>query len=603
MRRLTPFFLTFAFILVLSSAVLASEKPWTEIRSPHFRVLTNGSEPDARKVAIEFEQLRAVFAGRFANARLESGAPLVVFAVRNEETALELEPHLWKKSSNRAGEFHHGWEKQFAIVRLDSWNGEGAKEVVYHEYTHTIEHLNMHYIPLWLDEGTAEFYGFTRIERGQVFLGAPTERYRTLRDKTPIPVETLISVGHNSPYYLDATQNQRFYAEAWALVHYLIYGKDMEHGKRLNQFIDLVQQGIPQKKAFLQVFGDYKSVDKALDAYMLQPTFTTSIVKDTPKIDEKELGSRVMSAAETEAELGIYHLWTHDLEGARSLIEQALKDDPKLGLAHEAMGFLDFNEGKDADALQEFTQASSLDGKLYLSSYYKAMLSPQAKSIREVDINDFGASLGRVLQANPDFAPAYVQLAKLAVQVGDFESALKISRKAEELDPSLAGYHLLTGQVLRRMGKTAEAADYAKYVAERWFGPDHDEAIELVDGLPPAQRPALEPQSESTTLKDALTAEGTVKSSTCGKDESFVVDHNGQTLTFHRKGGVITGFSDTLWYGEDHFSLCRHLEGLRAVIRYRSPSDSSYAGDIVEMGIRDDLPKTLGAATSGAASP
>ena len=28
----------------------ASEKPWTEIRSPHFRVLTNGTTPDGRKV-------------------------------------------------------------------------------------------------------------------------------------------------------------------------------------------------------------------------------------------------------------------------------------------------------------------------------------------------------------------------------------------------------------------------------------------------------------------------------------------------------------------------------------------------------------------------
>ena len=54
--------------------------------------------------------------------------------------------------------------------------------------------------------------------------------------------------------------------------------------------------------------------------------------------------------AETEAELGSYHLWIRDTNGARSLIEQALKDDPKLGAAHENMGFLDFADGKDAEA-------------------------------------------------------------------------------------------------------------------------------------------------------------------------------------------------------------------------------------------------------------
>src|SRR5215813_380739 len=86
----------FAIICVVSLSAMAGEKPWTEIRSPHFRVLTNGSTSDARSVAYEFEQLRYVFATRVPNARLESGAPLLVFAVRDEETAKRLEPHIWK---------------------------------------------------------------------------------------------------------------------------------------------------------------------------------------------------------------------------------------------------------------------------------------------------------------------------------------------------------------------------------------------------------------------------------------------------------------------------------------------------------------------------
>ena len=34
----------------------AAEKPWLEVRSPHFRVLTDASANDARRVAYEFEQ-------------------------------------------------------------------------------------------------------------------------------------------------------------------------------------------------------------------------------------------------------------------------------------------------------------------------------------------------------------------------------------------------------------------------------------------------------------------------------------------------------------------------------------------------------------------
>ena len=151
------------------------------------------------------------------------------------------------------------------------------------------------------------------------------------------------------------------------MVHFLIYGPDMDGGKKLDRFFDLIQQRVEQKKAFQQVFGDFGPLDKKLVAYMLQPTFSTTVLKSAPDIDEKSFAFRTMSVAETEAELGGFYLWDYNLPAARSQVEQALKDDPKLGLAHENMGFLDFTDGKDAEAAREFAQASVLDGTLCLS--------------------------------------------------------------------------------------------------------------------------------------------------------------------------------------------------------------------------------------------
>jgi tetratricopeptide (TPR) repeat protein len=579
-----------------TAAASAGEKPWTEVRSPNFRVLTDAGAGDARKVAHEFEQMRNVFATHLPHARLESGAPLLIFAVRDEATATALEPHIWKAGANRAGEYHHGWERQFAIVRLDTWGREGAKQVVYHEYTHSIEHMNSHWLPVWFDEGTAEIYGFTRFEVHRTYIGAPTERVNSLRGSTPIPVETFIALDQRSPYYLDSTKNQLFYAEAWALVHMLTYEPGMGNGRRLGDFLALLDQGMEQKQAFQKVFGEFKAVDKALSSYMQQPTYTTTVLKDPDQIDDRTFTSRTLTAAETEAELGGFHLWTHDLEGARTLLEQALKDDVKLGLAHENMGFLAFAQGNDSVATGEFSQAYSLDGTRYLSLFAKTMLSPLRASRQVDDLNAFGAAMGKVLQLNPLFAPAYVQLARLAVLENDLDSAVLVSRKAEELEPSLAGYHILTGQILRRLGKNAEAAADAKFVAGRWFGPDHNEAVELWNSVPSSQRPEGETLLEIIPA-DTHTIEGRVQSVTCAsKDQPWVLvlDHEGSAVVFHHKGGSFpTGFSDTLWYGSDHFSLCHHLDGLRAVVHYHPPADSTYAGDVAEVEIRDDLPTPL----------
>jgi tetratricopeptide (TPR) repeat protein len=367
----------------------------------------------------------------------------------------------------------------------------------------------------------------------------------------------------------------------------------MDGGRKLDQFFGLLQQRVDQKKAFQQVFGDPAKLDKSLISYMLQPTFATTILKTAPQIDEKAFSTRLLSIAETEAEIGAFYLWDHNFPDARTFVSQALQDDPKLGLAHENMGFIDFVGGKDAEAANEFTQAFALDSTLYLSLFDKTMLSPLSTSNKVDDMNALGAALGKVLQLNPDFAPAYVQLARLAVREDDLASALTVARKAEELEPSRAGYHLLTGQILRRMGKGSDAAVSAKFVADRWFGPDHNEAIELWNSVPPAQRPASEESIVELLPKDTQTVEGTVRSVNCAEQEqgwSFVLNHDGQPLTFHRKGGFATGYSDTLWYGGDHFNLCHHLEGLRAVIRYRNPADATYAGDVAEIEIRDDLP-------------
>ena len=287
------------------------------------------------------------------------------------------------------------------------------------------------------------------------------------------------------------------------------------------------------------------------------------------------------------------------MQGARPLIEQALKDDPKLGIAHENMGFLDFSDGKDSEAASEFTQAYALDGTLYLSLFAKTMLSPVAASNAAADQAALHELLTKVTDLNPKFAPAYIQLARLWIGENVPKVALSFSRKAEELEPSRAGYHILTGYILLRLGKQDEAREFAKFVADRWFGPDHDEAVELWNSIATQQR-SFQTLSE-TIPKNTETLSGTLKSVACREQDQvsvFYVDKHGKTLTFHGKGLFFSGFSDTIWYGEDHFSLCHHLEGMRVVIRYRAPADFTYSGDIAEIEIRDNVTELLQGTTN-----
>src|ERR1700722_15076748 len=131
-----PLFLVSLLPILLSTINLTAEQTWTEVRSPHFRVITDGSGKDARNVAEEFEQMRYVFTSRFNNSNFQSGPPLTIGAARNETTYRTIDPALSKSKggNNVAGVFYQGWERQFALIRLDTF-GDENNIVVYHEYT------------------------------------------------------------------------------------------------------------------------------------------------------------------------------------------------------------------------------------------------------------------------------------------------------------------------------------------------------------------------------------------------------------------------------------------------------------------------------------
>ena len=585
------FLLTLLLLGITPRVNYAGEKPWIEVRSANFRVLTNGSANDGRRVAREFEQMRAVFAVGFPKMRLETGAPFLIFAPRDEYAMKAMAPNFWKGGGPKpAGLFQRGWERQYAVIRLDQ-DVPGRYNVVYHEYVHTLLHANFRWLPTWLDEGLAEFYGNTRFEQSKMYVGAPSTRVYRLQRGALIKLDELISENPWRKYRNDDERIDMFYSEAWALVHYLIFDPGMDQGKKLNKFYNALLQGEDQKKAFQDAFGDFKDIEDGLSKYVRKFMFTSYAMQNPPQITEKDFASRPLSVGETEAELGTYRLFSHDNEEARAAIEQALHEDSGLALAHETLGFLNFADGKDEPAKAEFEKAHSADPQRYLSLYYGTMLSPLRKSDTPADQLTLRATMYDVLKANPRFAPAFVELAMVKARQGDYVNALTLARRAEDLEPSRAGYHLLVGRILLALGRNDEAAKQATFVAERWHGPDHDEAIELWSALPGEKRP-----SDTTLVSDALngtqTSRGTLLSVACaGKEGTTVVIQNAEgTQTFNSTGVHMLGYSDTLWFGTDHFTLCHHLEGLRAIVHYKPSADKKSAGEWVELELREDLP-------------
>ena len=184
--------LSAVLLLLLPIRSALAEEHWIEVRGPHFRVITNGSAGEGRHVVDEFEEMRYVIHYRFPTLRLEGSAPLLIVAAKDGDTAIRLEPALAKMGDRVAGNFIEGWARNCAMVRLDDWN-HGARETVYHEYTHSIFHLNSHWLPTWLDEGMAEFFAYTRFMDHRIYIGAPTARSQVLAREHLLSVAELLN--------------------------------------------------------------------------------------------------------------------------------------------------------------------------------------------------------------------------------------------------------------------------------------------------------------------------------------------------------------------------------------------------------------------------
>jgi len=592
-------------ILLFSSSIrsaVAGEKAWTEVRSPNFRVLTDGSANQGRRIAREFEQMRAVFAAGFPNMRLDTGAPLLILAPHDEDAMKAMAPAKWKgRGPKPGGYFQNGWERQYAVVRLDQ-DIPGSYNVVYHEYVHSLLHVNFRWLPTWLDEGLAEFYGSTRFEDSKIYVGAPNGRVARIRNVTLIPVEELISENPWRKYRNDEERIDTFYGEAWALVHYMMFGPNMDNGKKLNKFYSELLQGADQKKAFQEIFGNFSDLEKGLQEYTTRFVFNSYAMPNPPQIHEKDFAARLMSVAETSAEIGTYRLWSHDRDEARALIETVLREDPKSALAHEDVGFLDFADGRDDEARTEFVKAYEADPQSYLSLFYKIMLSGRPSGPAPADQLAFRTAMYDVLKINSRFAPAFIELALANTRAGNLRAAVPLALKAENLEPSRAGYYLLTARLLLETGHPEEAAKQASFVAARWKGPDRDEAIALWNRIPADKRPEDASLTEDP-IPDVKTAEGTLVSVTCDKGTSLVLQNADGKVNYRNGGSFLVGYSDTLWYGADHFNLCHHIEGMHAIVRYKPSQNKEIAGEWTELELRDDLPTPPATMNGAAPSP
>ncbi len=455
-----------ALSLLVCAAAQGRKKPqvWLEVHSPHFLVATNGSEKQARRVADQFERIRAVFLAVFPNQRVDPAAPIIVLAAKDQKSFEPLMPPsmVAKGAARRAGLFERGPEKNYVVLELDA-PGENPYQTLYHEYTHLLLHQTSGPLPPWLDEGLAEFYGNSRIEKDRVELGRPDPAHvLLLRHEELLPLPTLFAATHSSPYYNESNKANIFYAESWALVHMLMSESFEQKSHPMQDYIkDLLTDPDPVRAA-RQAFGNLSELQKRLEKYVNQMAFRFFTLRTRTAVDDQAFTARTLRPAQADALRGDCMVYVGNFPGARTTLTRALQEDPRNASAAASLGFLEFRQRHLEAAKKWYTRAIQLDSDSYLAQYYYAMLQIRAHP-QSLPGSEVGASLRKAIALNPRFAPAYDALAHFdVIRDENLEEAHRMALQAVSLDPGEVYYYLTAASVLLRLKQADNAVRVCK---------------------------------------------------------------------------------------------------------------------------------------------
>lgn len=411
-------------------------------------------------MADQFEQFREVFHTTFPKWRLDLGKPLIIFAVKNEDSLKALIPAYWegKGRAHPAGLYMPGEERHYVALRTDV-ETDNPYQIVYHEYTHAIMKLNFRELPLWVSEGLAEFYGNSVIQDKDVEIGKPSPYHlQELQTERLIPLNELFLADRSSPYYNEANHANMFYAESWAIVHYLMLDPEARKLGLFAKFLTSWDASGDQLDAAEKAFGDLKKFQAQMDGYARQRSFYVTKITTTIHGDPKSFTSRVLSPAELDAQRGLFYAHTARPKEAIAAIDEAIQEDPKLPLAYEAQGFLAYSQDQYLPAEASFQHAVELGTTDYYPYYFLAQAQLRNGRPTPEQFAKIIEYLDKSIQMNPEFAPAYTALASVySANPANYEKAYVAGRKAIDLEPGNLTYTASYAYVLANTGKTADA--------------------------------------------------------------------------------------------------------------------------------------------------
>lgn len=340
-------------------------------------------------------------------ADVELLPPVRAFAANDAASLKELVPQYWQGRGVRPlAASYTGPHNAFIAVRTDMAAPQQFS-LLLHEYVHLLTEAHVPDAPGWLNEGLSEFWGALVVEGGQVIVGRPPAPHlKLLRTRTWLPLDE-VDAQQRGELLLDSARASMFYAQSWAMVHYLLMGRNAAP----LAFAPSGQQLTSQ-------------LDAASRAYVTEGKFREITIAYTPA-GATPLPARAISEAHSLSERANMVVFGERPDATLPLVRKALSLDAREPRALEVMGTYYFLRNQPDSARVWLEQALEVNPGSHSSALYLALLATSA--------GDRERFLLAAVTAKPDLAAAWERLWTLYGEDGRGDQARRWCDRAATL--------------------------------------------------------------------------------------------------------------------------------------------------------------------------
>lgn len=414
MKRYAPYaaaFVVAALISGLFSEAWALPRPkeeWIELRTASFTLFSSAGEKDTRRLGADLERLRDALAQISPGLALSSPYPTYIFIFKNADSFRPYQRLYNGKPLDSGGYFLSRELANYVAINGDQRGDE--RDIVYHEYLHYVLRNSYTSLPLWLNEGLAEYYSTFEVGEAEARIGKPIpEHVLWLRRNPPIPLTTLFAVDQDSPEYNETSRRGAFYAQSWALVHYLLSGSP-ERRRQASEYLRLTQDGGSPDAIFQQAFGtDPAVLERELKVYVQRYLFNYTRAPIRPEANFT-MEARPLSRADLLFRLGdlLANLGDDHRGAAEKHFRAALEAQPEHGPATAGLGLLRELGGRPEEARPLYEKAVRFAPDDFLVQFL------YARNLLEYEGGEAlvkaRASFAKVVALRPDFGDGWARL-------------------------------------------------------------------------------------------------------------------------------------------------------------------------------------------------